>query len=372
MSRLIEEEFDELLLYVAGLKKTFDRKMDDHLFIIQQQIERLDDQARLIDELAWQIRDLRASVRAVGDKFKAFEQAQNQNQGRREAGESQTLPRHKSKSDVYANMVAKGDTQSDGGGGSGGGGQRLRRGSSITKQQQQQPPRITIMQHEEVSEGVEILQLDSEEYYDDDDDQGAEDYRTSSLPQQRRNSYRESYESEGIYEPIQFIERRDYTAPMLAMPPPQSPSSPSPSSSSSSLSARHRQTKQTNHELKQLQRLPPTPQERQFNGRAKRIDQQFHFPPPPPIPIVLEQEELPAVQSLQMRPSQDYQPVVTRRVRTPSFSNVIMTDIVEESASQEQDHQKVEEFMRPGRTHSEREANSIKRRAYILPSTSRS
>lgn len=77
MNRSIQEEFDELVVYVAGLKKTFNRKLDDHLFIIQQQNQRLDDQNRLIDELAWQVRDLRSSVRQVSDKLKERERSAN-------------------------------------------------------------------------------------------------------------------------------------------------------------------------------------------------------------------------------------------------------------------------------------------------------
>lgn len=348
MSRQIEEEFDELLLYVAGLKKTFARRQDDHLFIIQQQNERLEDQSRLIDELAWQIRDLRASVRAVGDKLKVVEQRQIDG---REYSKSPTLSRQRERdTSDYANVKVKSGNSSDSGNGSvGGGGDRLRRNLSITK------PRITIM-NEEVGEGVEILQVEEYPEYEDAD--------TLML---KRSSARGSYDSEGIYEPIQFIERRDYTAPVQVL-------QNSPTTSSSSLSARHRQTKQE----QQQQQTPPTPPERNNGGRGKRIDQQFHFPPPPSTPMspVLDGDELPAIQSLQLRATKDYSPIVTRRVRTPSFNMAIMTGIAEETISpipeEEDEEVKGEGFLRTTRRGSDREANSIKRRAYILPATSRS
>lgn len=67
-----EEEISELIMYVTDMRRTFNRKLDDHLFIMQQQNERIekqirtiDEQREVIDELAWQIRDLRDSIRQV-------------------------------------------------------------------------------------------------------------------------------------------------------------------------------------------------------------------------------------------------------------------------------------------------------------------
>lgn len=63
---------------VRELQQKFSRKLDDHLFIIQQQRDRIDYQQQqidgqrfLIDELAWQIRDLRDSLRKSDEKLHA-------------------------------------------------------------------------------------------------------------------------------------------------------------------------------------------------------------------------------------------------------------------------------------------------------------
>lgn len=73
----LEEEFSEMIMYVTEMRRSFNRKLDDHLFIMQQQNERIDKQMRfieeqkeVIDELAWQIRDLRASIRQVKESNK--------------------------------------------------------------------------------------------------------------------------------------------------------------------------------------------------------------------------------------------------------------------------------------------------------------
>lgn len=344
MSRLIEEEFDELLLYVAGLKKTFGRKLDDHLFIIQQQNQRLDDQARLIDELAWQIRDLRASVRSVGDKLKVVEQSH----GDQMKGGS-VRDKHQYKCD-YANVTVK--RESDGGISGGGSGRvSLRRSQSLTK------PRIKII-NEEICDGVEILQVED---YSDHENQYAE------LPHSRK-SVRSSYEGEGIYEPVQFA--RDYTAPRSTSP-----------QNTSSLSAKHRQKQQTP--------LPPTPLERSVNtagsgARTNRSVQPFYFPPPPPVDFVtLDSPSTPSAdgqvdQSFQLRPppAQDYASVqqTPRRIRNGSGSSlstvaVSSLAIVTEETTAEEPQK--EDFMRNSKSAAEREANSIKRRAYILPAASR-
>lgn len=67
-----EEEISEIIFYITDMKRSFNRKLDDHLFIMQQQNERIekqmriiDEQKEVIDELAWQIRDLRDSIRRV-------------------------------------------------------------------------------------------------------------------------------------------------------------------------------------------------------------------------------------------------------------------------------------------------------------------
>lgn len=70
MSR--EDEIDELIMYVTDMRHSFTRKLDDQLYIIQEQNDRIrqqqrtiDEQKEVVDELAWQIRDLRDSVRRV-------------------------------------------------------------------------------------------------------------------------------------------------------------------------------------------------------------------------------------------------------------------------------------------------------------------
>lgn len=71
------DEIDEIIVYITGMRRAFNRKLDDHLFIMQQQNKRIDEQTRtiddqkqIIDELAWQIRDLRDSVRKVSEQTK--------------------------------------------------------------------------------------------------------------------------------------------------------------------------------------------------------------------------------------------------------------------------------------------------------------
>lgn len=338
MSRLIQDEFDELVLYVAGLKKTFGRKLDDHLFIIQQQNQRLDDQTRLIDELAWQIRDLRASVRSVNDKLKSV---QSQGQGTCQCD-----------SDNYA--IEMNSRRSSGA-------STLRRSQSLTR-----PRTTTTMRtilNEEVSDGVEIVEVEEEE----------EDEKYPPP----RHSYDDT---EGIYEPIQFVERRDYKAPQSPaagpLPHPRkaaaaaaSPPPPLPQlNTTTSLSARHRQFKQ---------QLSPGGQGNSFNGeqRTTRSDQPFHFPPPPPLENGLEPE------STRMRPTRDYPLILLQQARrnrangsSSSSSMKIMSEIAEEThpttPTEEEQGSPVslESFLRTGRSLAEREANSLKRRAYILPS----
>lgn len=340
MSRLIQDEFDELVLYVAGLKKTFGRKLDDHLFIIQQQNQRLDDQTRLIDELAWQIRDLRASVRSVNDKLKSV---QSQGQGTCQCD-----------SDNYAIEVNSRRSS---------GASTLRRSQSLTR-----PRTTTTMRtilNEEVSDGVEIVEVEEEE---------DEKYPPP------RHSYDDT---EGIYEPIQFVERRDYRAPQSPaagpLPHPRkaaaavSPPPPLPQlNTTTSLSARHRQFKQ---------QLSPGGQGNSFNGeqRTTRSDQPFHFPPPPPLENGLEPE------STMMRPTRDYPLILLQQARrnrangsssssSSKQSMKIMSEIAEEThtttPTEEEQGSPVslESFLRTGKSLAEREANSLKRRAYILPS----
>lgn len=76
MSR--DDEIDELIMYVTDLRHSFTRKLDDHLCIIQDQNDRIRNQQRtiaeqkeVVDELAWQIRDLRDSVRRVKESVAA-------------------------------------------------------------------------------------------------------------------------------------------------------------------------------------------------------------------------------------------------------------------------------------------------------------
>lgn len=70
-----EDEISELIVYVTELRRTFNHKLDDHLYImdeqnrqIEQQMRIIDEQKQVVDELAWQIRDLRASVRKVSEQ----------------------------------------------------------------------------------------------------------------------------------------------------------------------------------------------------------------------------------------------------------------------------------------------------------------
>lgn len=75
MSHPHEDEISEIIEYITGMRRTFNRKLDDHLFIMEQQNHRIEEQYRIIDEqrviideLAWQIRDLRDSVRQVSEQ----------------------------------------------------------------------------------------------------------------------------------------------------------------------------------------------------------------------------------------------------------------------------------------------------------------
>lgn len=75
MSHPHEDEIGEIIEYITGMRRTFNRKLDDHLFIMEQQNHRIEEQYRIIDEqriiideLAWQIRDLRDSVRQVSEQ----------------------------------------------------------------------------------------------------------------------------------------------------------------------------------------------------------------------------------------------------------------------------------------------------------------
>lgn len=76
MSHIIDDEYSEIILYVTELRRKFYRKLENQIFIIEQQRDRIDyqqrqidDQRIVIDELAWQIRDLRDSVRQCTEKI---------------------------------------------------------------------------------------------------------------------------------------------------------------------------------------------------------------------------------------------------------------------------------------------------------------
>ncbi|XP_055684410.1 uncharacterized protein LOC129790743 [Lutzomyia longipalpis] len=56
-----DKEFNELVFYVSGMKQ----QLNTQERIIQMQNNRIEEQGRVIDELAWQLRDLRAAVREV-------------------------------------------------------------------------------------------------------------------------------------------------------------------------------------------------------------------------------------------------------------------------------------------------------------------
>lgn len=56
-----DKEFNELVFYVSSMKQQVNRQ--EH--IIEMQSSRIEELGRVIDELAWQLRDLRAAVREV-------------------------------------------------------------------------------------------------------------------------------------------------------------------------------------------------------------------------------------------------------------------------------------------------------------------
>lgn len=347
MSRLIAEEFDELVVYVASLKKSFSRKLDDHLFIIQQQNQRLDDQTRLIDELAWQVRDLRASVRSVNDKLKAVQETQRDQVATMSSSTPSSPPPPKTD---YANVTVRRVPSNR---------------SFVPDDATKSAPRITIL-NEEVGEGVEIIYEDeTNEYFERDDD----------LKHQQRlkdNLLRECEEDdtvEGIYEPIQFVERRDYKAPAPSKR--TLPSSPSPNTS---LSAKHRQTKQ------QFDSLPTSPPVTERNDLILRSvsaiaavgQSTFYRPLPSPPPTSPPTTSPPLDPERSLLRTKDYPLVQTRRrlYRNGSVGpSVVMTDIEEEQLPEEQS---VDEFIRissSSTTPSERDTNSIKRRAYVTSNT---
>ena len=45
-----DDEITEIIEYITGMRRTFNRKLDDHLFIIEQQNHRIEEQYRIIDE----------------------------------------------------------------------------------------------------------------------------------------------------------------------------------------------------------------------------------------------------------------------------------------------------------------------------------
>lgn len=84
MSHIIDDEYSEIVMYVTELRRKFYRKLESQMFIIEQQRDRIDyqqrqidDQRGIIDELAWQIRDLRDSVRQCTEKIYAQEACSN-------------------------------------------------------------------------------------------------------------------------------------------------------------------------------------------------------------------------------------------------------------------------------------------------------
>ncbi|GAB0086173.1 hypothetical protein DMENIID0001_096620 [Sergentomyia squamirostris] len=58
-----DKEFNELVYYVSAMKQQMNRQ--EH--IIDMQNNRIEELGRVIDELAWQLRDLRSAVREVRD-----------------------------------------------------------------------------------------------------------------------------------------------------------------------------------------------------------------------------------------------------------------------------------------------------------------
>lgn len=102
MSHIIDEEYSEIISYVTELRRKFYRKLENQMFIIEQQRDRIDyqqrqidDQRGIIDELAWQIRDLRDSVRQCTEKLYAHEGNSNCGTIRKESAGSASSSREK-------------------------------------------------------------------------------------------------------------------------------------------------------------------------------------------------------------------------------------------------------------------------------------
>lgn len=75
MNKSNDDELSELKLLILELSQQFNRKFEDQAHIIRQQRDRLESQQQqlhnqcaIIEELAWQIRDLRDAVRKCNEK----------------------------------------------------------------------------------------------------------------------------------------------------------------------------------------------------------------------------------------------------------------------------------------------------------------
>lgn len=103
-SNIIDDEYSEIVLYVTELRRKFHRKFENQMFVIDQQRVRIDyqqrqidDQRVVIDELAWQIRDLRDSVRQCTEKIYAhtYDGCSNCSTIRKDKGDSAPSDRAK-------------------------------------------------------------------------------------------------------------------------------------------------------------------------------------------------------------------------------------------------------------------------------------
>lgn len=80
MNKRNSEDFNEIKLLILELSQQFNRKFEDQTRVIRQQRDRLESQQEqlhsqraIIEELAWQIRDLRDSVRKFSEKISSVQ-----------------------------------------------------------------------------------------------------------------------------------------------------------------------------------------------------------------------------------------------------------------------------------------------------------
>lgn len=81
MNQTKSDEYSKVMLFVTEMRRKLNRTMDDQIFMIEQQRDRIDYQQQqindirvIIEELAWQIRDLRDSVRRCNETVSSSSQ----------------------------------------------------------------------------------------------------------------------------------------------------------------------------------------------------------------------------------------------------------------------------------------------------------